>query len=412
MIKRFHFLLLGFAFLPAASLLHADVSAMDKDLAAEIDAVNYVETAPKGIVLSGYVDAGYIYNFVGRGETLPFRAFSADAAPGGQFNLYATELVMEKPLTEAVEWDAGFRADLMFGQDAGDLGQAPAGSDSLYLQQAYAQFRVPVGNGLNIAVGKYAAVVGYEAEERPDNINITTGMSALVDPSWHVGILSTYVVNDAVDVAFGVNNGASVDGLSTVGLPQSSDLIAVTGYVNLCSEAKNANLQLGGYYSFNGDPVAYTPPVPGVTMRDADVRDLNLFGNWSPQFANDKLLLAFNSSIINLEDDGSSALTQDTATYSTVALYAQYLLTDMITVGGRLEYVHMDDAQFLTGGPDISSTDLWGWTGTVGFHLVENLMLRAEYRIDFGDDVRINTVTGAPTHDTAQTVATEVVYKF
>src|SRR5258708_46679 len=41
-----------------------------KDLKKVIEdqGINYVETAQKGIVLSGYVDTSYTYQFAGRGE--------------------------------------------------------------------------------------------------------------------------------------------------------------------------------------------------------------------------------------------------------------------------------------------------------------------------------------------------------
>lgn len=39
-----------------------------EDIAVVVDEVNYVETAQKGIVLSGYVDPGYAYNFNGAGD--------------------------------------------------------------------------------------------------------------------------------------------------------------------------------------------------------------------------------------------------------------------------------------------------------------------------------------------------------
>ncbi|NBV97751.1 MAG: hypothetical protein EBT30_09455, partial [Verrucomicrobia bacterium] len=51
---------------------------------------NFVETAQKGIKLSGYVDAGYSYNFTGSGNQSNVQGrFGSDTAQRGDFNLYA-----------------------------------------------------------------------------------------------------------------------------------------------------------------------------------------------------------------------------------------------------------------------------------------------------------------------------------
>ena len=61
---------------------------------------NFVETAQKGVKLSGYVDAGYSYNFTstGNGSVVNSRAVT-DSAQRGDFNLYAFKVALEKALT-------------------------------------------------------------------------------------------------------------------------------------------------------------------------------------------------------------------------------------------------------------------------------------------------------------------------
>ena len=51
---------------------------------------NFVETAQKGIKLSGYVDAGYSYNFTGAsaGTSDVTGRLGSDTAAKGDFNLY------------------------------------------------------------------------------------------------------------------------------------------------------------------------------------------------------------------------------------------------------------------------------------------------------------------------------------
>ncbi|NBT49764.1 MAG: hypothetical protein EBT07_18510, partial [Actinobacteria bacterium] len=56
---------------------------------------NFVETAQKGIKLSGYVDAGYSYNFTGSGSYSQVNSrFGGDDAQRGDFNLYAVKIAL------------------------------------------------------------------------------------------------------------------------------------------------------------------------------------------------------------------------------------------------------------------------------------------------------------------------------
>jgi hypothetical protein len=100
----------------------------------EDQGINYVETAQKGITLSGYVDTSYTYQFAGGGEY-----GQAGVNPGGgpgnthavgrqfdvsnnTFNVNAIKIALEKALPDKNEWAAGFRIDTIYGSDAAFLG--------------------------------------------------------------------------------------------------------------------------------------------------------------------------------------------------------------------------------------------------------------------------------------------------
>ena len=72
---------------------------------------NFVETAQKELVLSGYVDMGYSYNFNSTGQSQVWPRFAEDTAQYGDFNLYAVKLALEKPLSDENRAQAGFRTD-------------------------------------------------------------------------------------------------------------------------------------------------------------------------------------------------------------------------------------------------------------------------------------------------------------
>ncbi|WP_308461303.1 outer membrane beta-barrel protein, partial [Candidatus Methylacidiphilum fumarolicum] len=206
-----------------------------------------VQANTKGIVLSGYVDASYTYNFinapafnrvpgfvpppgyVGPTNTAGFaQGYPAipgrepvDAIPGGGFNMNAFKLALEKPLTEENRWQAGFRADLIVGQDAvvgapdaiTGLG-VPSSSwysfntSSFWLEQAYVIFRAPIGNGLDIKIGKFVDPAGYEVVERPVNLDFTYGLLfANLLPTTLTGLQAIYRWDDQWTSRFGIADG-------------------------------------------------------------------------------------------------------------------------------------------------------------------------------------------------------------
>src|ERR1700679_1767496 len=105
-----------------------------KDLKKVIEdqGINYVETAQKGITLSGYVDVSYTEQFGGRGT-----AFSGGQALDRQFdvnnnnfNVNAVKIALEKALPDKNEWAAGFRIDTIYGSDAKYLNDTASNGSS------------------------------------------------------------------------------------------------------------------------------------------------------------------------------------------------------------------------------------------------------------------------------------------
>ena len=129
---------------------------------------NFVETAQKGIKLSGYIDAGYSYNFTGSANSETYSRFGSDTAQEGDFNLYAVKIALEKALSSENKAQAGFRTDMMIGEDANYLinrntysqaNNTDQNSNALFLEQAYVAIRAPVGNGWDFKVGKFVSIL-------------------------------------------------------------------------------------------------------------------------------------------------------------------------------------------------------------------------------------------------------------
>ncbi len=70
------------------------------------------------------------------------------------------------------------------------------------------KFRIPVGNGLDIYMGKFVTFLGYEVIESPANLNFSRGLlftNAI--PLTHTGIYADYKFNDTVEAKFGIVDG-------------------------------------------------------------------------------------------------------------------------------------------------------------------------------------------------------------
>jgi len=399
---------------------------------------NFVETAQKGIKLSGYVDAGYSYNFAGGGNgSIVNSRVQSDSAQKGDFNLYAVKIALEKAMTSENKAQAGFRVDVMIGEDAKYLAnpsvQSNTAQDSnyLFLEQAYVQLRAPVGNGWDFKVGKFVSILGYEVMERPANMNTTFGLLFNQMPLWYVGVLSSYRFDDYLDAKLGVVNGSNTDNNTTTGL--NGDGCAVLAALNVTAPGGNANWSNNFQYSSNSDNnSASTANIDGFTVSAAQLNSnptvpltanggqaytfvYNSWGNWAPKFANDKLLFAFNTLLLATGGSANNELFSPNYTSYGAGAYAKYQFNDWFNLASRGEYLGIS-SNGRTG-------DLWEYTLTAGFNVIDNLLIRAEYRLDWGNNSVNNFDTSSGTapilNGTASTssgpahyAGAEVVYSF
>jgi hypothetical protein len=408
---------------------------------------NFVETAQKGIKLSGYVDAGYSYNFTGSGNQSQVNGrFGSDTAQRGDFNLYAVKIALEKALTSENKAQAGFRTDVMIGEDASYFINRSAGStsntnnnsNSLFLEQAYVSIRAPVGNGWDFKVGKFVSILGYEVMERPANMNTTYGLLFNVMPLYYTGVLSSYKFDDYLDGKLGVVNGSNSDNNTTTN-PNSSDGCAVLAALNVTAPGGNANWSNNFQYSTGSDNNTSTGSVqPSLSPQSAAATPdgfasayaviYNSWGNWAPKFANDKLLFAFNALLGNSSGSSQNGTNANTCWYGAGA-YAKYQFNDWFSLCSRGEYLGSNNAGVFgnqgtasTGQLDgnVTGDNLWEYTLTAGFNVIDNLLIRAEYRMDWGSNTYNTGTSTTPSGQNNGTVSggpayyagAEVVYSF
>ena len=449
MIKNITWILSVLAAVASLSLADSTPEASAQDTKKMVQN-NFVETAQKGIKLSGYVDAGYSYNFTGSGNQSNVQGrFGSDTAQRGDFNLYAVKLALEKPLTSENKAQAGFRTDVMIGEDANYFINRAGGSDSntnnnsnaLFLEQAYVSIRAPVGNGWDFKVGKFVSILGYEVMERPANMNTTFGLLFNVMPLYYTGVLSSYKFDDYIDGKLGVVNGSNSDNNTTTN-PNAGDGVAVLAALNVTAPGGNATWSNNFQYSTgsdndtrqDADSTTITSEVSNLSNSNESAYYLiyNSWGNWAPKFADGKLLLAFNALLINASGSGSfitpttSSLTfnVNNTTYGAGA-YAKYQFNDWFSLASRGEYLGSNNS-WIFGNQGSATTlgfnnrhvtgnNLWEYTLTAGFNVIDNLLIRAEYRMDWGSNIYRTAsggAVGAQSGGPAYYAGAEVVYSF
>jgi hypothetical protein len=402
---------------------------------------NFVETAQKGIKLSGYVDAGYSYNFTGQGnQSNVGTRFGSDTAQRGDFNLYAVKIALEKALTSENKAQAGFRTDVMIGEDASYFVNRTAGgvtntnnnSNTLFLEQAYVSIRAPVGNGWDFKVGKFVSILGYEVMERPANMNTTYGLLFNVMPLYYTGVLSSYKFDDYLDAKLGVVNGSNSDNNTTTN-PNAGDGVALLAALNVTAPGGNANWSNNFQYSSGNDnntSVSTQNTSLSTTSTAGSTENVNVsaytliyntWGNWAPKFANDKLLFAFNALLGNTSGSASGGIGNINTTWYGAGAYAKYQFNDWFSLCSRGEYLGSNNS-LVTGNNGAATTPSgigyatgesnWEYTITAGFNVIDNLLIRAEYRLDWGSSIYNNANSTSSSSGPAHYAGAEVVYSF
>jgi len=180
------------------------------------EAQHQVLTALSSTTLSGYVDTSAIWKTgtdnhgPGNNNVIPGRTFDGTSDKLDGFNLNVVKLTLEKPLDEG-QWAAGYKADLVFGPDANYYSTVLSGggvnNGDFAVKQAYVALRAPVGNGIDIKMGVFDTIIGYEVYETGNNPNYSRSYGYALEPTHHTGVLLSYHVADWLSVSGGVVNG-------------------------------------------------------------------------------------------------------------------------------------------------------------------------------------------------------------
>jgi hypothetical protein len=364
------------------------VISLPSALRAEEAAVP-VMTALSSTTISGYVDTSAQWNpGTGTGGSVMPTLFGGTDKVDG-FNLNVVQLSISKPLDET-DWAAGYRVDLWFGPDANTLGTQSTlstGSSDLAIRQAYVATRVPVGTGLDVKMGVFDSVIGYESIAAVDNPNFTRSYGRTIEPTTHTGVLASYRVNELISVSAGVADTVGPQINSRAWPVKAESYKTYLGSVAVTAPDSwgwlaGSTLYGGVVNGFSGGMDNQTSWYLGGTVA-TPIQGLRFGAAWD---------------VLDLHDTSGDLWA--------VSVYGSYAATDRLSFHARGELI-TDVAD--NGGKD--NTQIWALTGTVQYDLWKNVLTRAEVRWDHADEGKYFSANNGPRRNSVL-FAANVIYKF
>jgi hypothetical protein len=371
------------------------------------ETANHVATALSSTTISGYVSTSAIWK-PGTGNALmPGRQFDGTGKQDG-FNLDVAKLTIESPLDEG-EWAAGYKVDLLFGPDANLYGTtssaALAGPSDFAIQQAYVALRAPIGNGIDLKMGVFDTIIGYEVFDYGSNPNYSRSYAYFIEPFTHTGLLATYQVNEVLSVAAGVANtvGNSINARAVkAAAPAAESAKTYMGAVTLSAPDDMAFIGGGSLYAgvVNG--------LPGAAGATGDQTSWYIGSSVPTPLEGLAVGVAYDYRHTSVAPGTSGNWAQ------AASLYASYRVTEDLTMNVRGEYANGTNGTWGTITPAGTQEKLLGLTLTADYALWDNVITRGEVRWDH--DLTGGKVFGgnanADPDKNAISLALNVIYQF
>jgi len=424
----------------------AATSAPPSNVMERLDALEKKVDAPSlwktlGFKASGFVDVAYTHNFNNPSTNLnQGHIFDTNA---NAFMPHLVQVMLERPADasgSALE-RAGFRARLNFGVDARVTRartnfQPGVASDEMDFQELYAEYILPIGNGLKVQAGKINTLIGYEVINSWENPNFSrTFMFGLGQAFTTTGIRFTYTFNPMVTASIGLINGW--DNVDDNNKGKSFEwLVALTPHerfgVNFYGSygAEQSNTQgLTADPNFGG---AITSGAPGF---DASAKR-TVVGSIITMKATDKDTIVLEPYYAN-EGNASTTSKSQNARWNGLGAYLIHDFDDQWSARIRGEiFEDAGGARVCTGsvagtlgaitgvpggwntcapgvfpgGANTGAQTLWETTYTLQYKPVPNLITRAEFRYDKSN--RNIFLNGNDATNNQETLSFQVVYLF
>jgi len=391
------------------ALIGAGVVSLPAVVHAEEKGTNALLSALSATTISGYVDTSAQWNPGTGNANLP--VYTPNGVQGASkadgFNLDVVALTISKPVGEG-EWGAGYNATLLFGPDA--TGYNPSygttGSD-FSLKDAYVDLRAPLGNGLDLKLGTFAEILGYEVYETGNNPNYTRSYGYEIEPLALTGLIAAYQFSPVISAQGGVANTWSTGINTRSDPPKAESYKAYIGGVTLTAPDSLGFLAgstlAGGVingFDAGASQATKTSFYVGGTMK-TPLKCLSV------GIAYDYVALANANTL----DENGDTVIHNSGYQNASALYLLWQATEKLTFNTRGEY--FSQSQYLVGSGMPSQA--FAVTETVQYDLWKNVISRLEFRWDHsasGQDAYGGTQSGSPSLKNAFLVAANLIYKF
>jgi hypothetical protein len=382
---------------------------------------NQLLTALSSTTISGYVDTSAHWTPGTGNANPPAYSFNFPSKQDG-FNVDVVNVVIEKPLDEGT-WSAGYKVDLLFGPNAVGFNNSINGDNTsdVGIKQAYVALRVPYRNGIDVKIGTFDTIIGYEVFNAGSNPNYTRSWGYTIEPTENTGILATYQFNKNIGATVGIANthAAGINGRSgrvdkdaeaskaymasvTLTAPDSWGALAGSGLYFGVVDGWNTANDVTSYYI-------------GATI-NTPVKALKIGAAW-------------DYAVLHNNSFGPSGRATSLALYASLApentkfsfhLRGEWAdITDANATGGR-------NNGFGGGGVGGVPAEVLSLTGTIQYDLWANVLSRLEIRWDhalaghgpFGGSVAgasgpLNpNGSGGANEKNSVLVAANIIYKF
>jgi len=361
-------------------------------------------TSLSATTISGYVDTSAVWNpGTGNANPAPY-SFNTPSKHDG-FNLDAVDIKLSKPIEDG-KWSAGYVAELSYGPDATaiDGGAAP-------IRQAYVDLGVPVGNGLELKMGRWDNLLGYETSDAMNNPNFTRSYGYSFEPTEHTGLLASYKFADWVGLQVGV-----ADSLTTIGgFGSTVNSRAVAGPTVESKKAIVSLLTLTAPDSWGA--------LKGSALYAGFDHGQGVYGSDTTEFYVGTTIntpvtgLTFGASWDSIQSVPGvvpgTFVVGDAGYFQAIAGYIGYKINDKSSLNGRLEYANGTALSAADGG---ALNKVIAITGTYEYDLWANTISRLEIRWDKnaggGGPSFGGNIAGTPTQNNEVLIAANVIYKF
>jgi hypothetical protein len=362
-----------------------------------------------GLRFYGYLDGSYTQNFNNPSNRInQLRIFDVNS---NEFRPNLAQFVLEKEAKADGGWKdrAGFKVKFNAGRDSDFIGGTNLSTWADF-QEFYVQYVAPVGSGLNIQLGQFNTLIGYEVVESPHNPNYSR--------SWLFGLGQPFTTRGGrVSYAFTKRVSLSVGAIGFINSARgNSRYDPLMESALTISPSERVKLTL---YGLAG-------PRPGATGTPGG--NILLAGGFASFQATEQTSLVLESYYANQAN--SSRISQaGNARWNGVAGYVIHDFTrqwgvrlraelfedagGFVSCEGTTAYQPRANVCFgatsTTASPFIAQT-LWEITSTLQYKPFKSLTTRLEYRYDKSNQ-NVFQVGGRAT-SYQPTLSLEVIYLF